>query len=333
MYCRKCGHQQKAGEKFCPVCGTPYIVITPQAVAPRVCKNCGATLSPEQKFCPSCGAPYVDGAPAPVQPGYNQGAMSAAPAMQPPVAPVSGSDMAPTENVGGVMPPPVPEAPVAEAPAMPPVPAAPAAPIDAPAPAEAPAPPVMQPEPIEQYDQPMAPQPVDDAPVDYSGGSSAPGMQDSASTYDQPQKADNDGTNTLRVWSVIIAFVVVIAFAVCDALAGISWLWALCAAMLLIFTLVYPKAGVASAKRQLLISGVVGVVLLIAMPIDATKHVFPTFSSIVKWAKGGDEPRIIETSIEPSAEGSGSTGKVEFNMTFDSRVTVTDLCGSAEHLV
>ena len=26
MFCKKCGREQKAGQKFCPQCGTPYEV-------------------------------------------------------------------------------------------------------------------------------------------------------------------------------------------------------------------------------------------------------------------------------------------------------------------
>ena len=27
MYCKKCGTEQKLGQKFCPKCGTPFIVV------------------------------------------------------------------------------------------------------------------------------------------------------------------------------------------------------------------------------------------------------------------------------------------------------------------
>ena len=37
MYCKKCGHERQAGEKFCPVCGTPFPVEDGnQDVVPKV---------------------------------------------------------------------------------------------------------------------------------------------------------------------------------------------------------------------------------------------------------------------------------------------------------
>jgi len=48
MQCSKCGHENRAGAKFCEECA---------ASLTRVCANCGAQLSPTAKFCSDCGHP------------------------------------------------------------------------------------------------------------------------------------------------------------------------------------------------------------------------------------------------------------------------------------
>jgi class 3 adenylate cyclase len=48
MKCAKCGHDNRAGAKFCEECA---------AALARVCTNCGAQLSPTAKFCSECAHP------------------------------------------------------------------------------------------------------------------------------------------------------------------------------------------------------------------------------------------------------------------------------------
>jgi class 3 adenylate cyclase/tetratricopeptide (TPR) repeat protein len=48
MQCSKCGHENRAGAKFCEECAAPLA---------RVCANCGAQLSPTAKFCSECAHP------------------------------------------------------------------------------------------------------------------------------------------------------------------------------------------------------------------------------------------------------------------------------------
>jgi class 3 adenylate cyclase len=48
MKCAKCGHDNRAGAKFCEECAAPLV---------RVCANCGAQLSPTAKFCSECAHP------------------------------------------------------------------------------------------------------------------------------------------------------------------------------------------------------------------------------------------------------------------------------------
>ena len=84
MFCKKCGHERVNGEKFCPVCGTPFPVeedtknenfpakieespfqkdseeqkLSEPAV--QFCKKCGTKQENGMKFCPVCGEPYLD---------------------------------------------------------------------------------------------------------------------------------------------------------------------------------------------------------------------------------------------------------------------------------
>ena len=55
MKCSECGHENRAGAKFCEECGA--------RVAP-VCTSCGAQLSPSAKFCSECGHPAGQAAPS-----------------------------------------------------------------------------------------------------------------------------------------------------------------------------------------------------------------------------------------------------------------------------
>jgi class 3 adenylate cyclase/tetratricopeptide (TPR) repeat protein len=58
MQCSKCGHENRAGAKFCEECAAPLA---------RVCANCGAPLSPTAKFCSECAHP-AGASTAPTQP-------------------------------------------------------------------------------------------------------------------------------------------------------------------------------------------------------------------------------------------------------------------------
>ena len=57
MICEKCGKPIAAeNAKFCPHCGTPVKMITPNA-----CKTCGKTLPDSAvRFCPYCGASLLE---------------------------------------------------------------------------------------------------------------------------------------------------------------------------------------------------------------------------------------------------------------------------------
>jgi hypothetical protein len=55
MKCAKCGHDNRAGAKFCEECGAQ--------LAP-VCANCGSQLSAGARFCSECGYPAGQAAPA-----------------------------------------------------------------------------------------------------------------------------------------------------------------------------------------------------------------------------------------------------------------------------
>src|SRR5262249_26279790 len=56
MQCSKCGHDNRAGAKFCEECGTPIA---------RTCATCGTQLSLTAKFCPECGHSISAEAPQP----------------------------------------------------------------------------------------------------------------------------------------------------------------------------------------------------------------------------------------------------------------------------
>ena len=75
MFCKKCGHERQAGEKFCPVCGTSFqddaekqgtsAEICSEEPIPsepvvQYCKKCGTKQVNGMKFCPVCGEPYLD---------------------------------------------------------------------------------------------------------------------------------------------------------------------------------------------------------------------------------------------------------------------------------
>lgn len=84
MFCKKCGHERVNGEKFCPVCGTPFPVDEdtkdenfpakneasplqensevqkPSEPVVQYCKKCGTKQVNGMKFCPVCGEPYLD---------------------------------------------------------------------------------------------------------------------------------------------------------------------------------------------------------------------------------------------------------------------------------
>lgn len=92
MFCKKCGTEQKNGQKFCPKCGEPFIIENEkpnqegvkteeqdikdqlpseidklsqqedELVDEKVmyCKKCGTEQKNGQKFCPKCGEPYLD---------------------------------------------------------------------------------------------------------------------------------------------------------------------------------------------------------------------------------------------------------------------------------
>lgn len=75
MFCKKCGHQQENGEKFCPVCGTPFpkedlatvkvqskakVAAKEEKLAIQFCKKCGHQQENGEKFCPVCGEPFLD---------------------------------------------------------------------------------------------------------------------------------------------------------------------------------------------------------------------------------------------------------------------------------
>src|SRR5262249_40057980 len=57
MRCLKCGHDNRAGAKFCELCATPLT---------RICASCGSQLSPIAKFCPECAHPTGAEAPRPL---------------------------------------------------------------------------------------------------------------------------------------------------------------------------------------------------------------------------------------------------------------------------
>ena len=56
MKCSKCGHENRAGAKYCGECGARLALM---------CANCGAQLSPTAKFCSECGHPAGTAAPSP----------------------------------------------------------------------------------------------------------------------------------------------------------------------------------------------------------------------------------------------------------------------------
>ena len=84
MFCKKCGHERVNGEKFCPICGTPFPVDEntkdenfpakneasplqkdseeqkPSEPVVQYCKKCGTKQENGMKFCPVCGEPYLD---------------------------------------------------------------------------------------------------------------------------------------------------------------------------------------------------------------------------------------------------------------------------------
>jgi class 3 adenylate cyclase/ketosteroid isomerase-like protein len=53
MNCSACGHENRAGAKFCEECAAPL---------KRVCASCGAELRPTARFCDECAAPVAAGA-------------------------------------------------------------------------------------------------------------------------------------------------------------------------------------------------------------------------------------------------------------------------------
>ena len=55
MKCSKCGHENRAGARFCEECAAPL---------DRACANCGAQLAPIAKFCSECAHPTGLAAPA-----------------------------------------------------------------------------------------------------------------------------------------------------------------------------------------------------------------------------------------------------------------------------
>src|ERR1044072_9184802 len=55
MKCSRCGHDNRAGAKYCGECGAHLALI---------CANCGALLSPTAKFCSECGHPAGTAAPS-----------------------------------------------------------------------------------------------------------------------------------------------------------------------------------------------------------------------------------------------------------------------------
>jgi membrane protease subunit (stomatin/prohibitin family) len=54
--CKKCGSQNKEGNKFCQGCGGPIGGGSAGAASGGFCKECGDPLDPGQKFCEKCGA-------------------------------------------------------------------------------------------------------------------------------------------------------------------------------------------------------------------------------------------------------------------------------------
>lgn len=57
MYCTYCGHQNRAGTKFCVSCGRS-LVVTPVSTQ-TYCTHCGRQNRAGTKFCASCGQPLV----------------------------------------------------------------------------------------------------------------------------------------------------------------------------------------------------------------------------------------------------------------------------------
>lgn len=45
--CRHCGHEERAGARFCSQCGQPLALL---------CPRCETPYTPEDRFCASCGA-------------------------------------------------------------------------------------------------------------------------------------------------------------------------------------------------------------------------------------------------------------------------------------
>lgn len=54
--CPHCGVATRAGDRFCPKCGTTLSI---------VCRDCGHTLQPNDRFCPRCGVRQAE-----TQPNY-----------------------------------------------------------------------------------------------------------------------------------------------------------------------------------------------------------------------------------------------------------------------
>jgi class 3 adenylate cyclase/tetratricopeptide (TPR) repeat protein len=56
MQCYACGHENRAGRKFCAECGNPLAL---------ACPTCGAANEPGERFCGECGSRLEGEAPAP----------------------------------------------------------------------------------------------------------------------------------------------------------------------------------------------------------------------------------------------------------------------------
>ena len=124
MFCKKCGHLRQAGEKFCPVCGTPFHgdgdirdeefstkdeFSSPQQESKeqkpsepviQYCKKCGTKQENGMKFCPVCGEPYLDENGKPYLKGREKGISEASEKFKSTISELSDKGKSIADNIG-----------------------------------------------------------------------------------------------------------------------------------------------------------------------------------------------------------------------------------------